>query len=70
METGGLNQMSNFEEMSIKELKEYLKHNQGNTKAFHVLMDKLNTRPNQQIYSANEVDKLEELIANNDSKNS
>lgn len=70
MGIGGLNQMSNFKEMSIKELKEYLKHHQGNTEAFHVLMDKLNARPNQQIYSANEVDKLEELIAKNDSKNS
>lgn len=70
METGGLNQMSNFEEMTIKQLKEYLKHNQGDTEAFHTLMDKLNARPNQQIYSPNEVDKLEELIANNDSKNS
>ena len=70
MGTGGLSQMSNFEEMSIKELKEFLKHNQGNTEAFLVLMDKLNARPNQQIYSPNEVDKLEELIANNDSKNS
>lgn len=62
--------MNNFEEKNIKELKEYLKHHQGDTEAFHVLMDKLNARPNQQIYSANEVDKLEELIANNDSKNS
>lgn len=70
MGIGGLSQMSNFEKMSIKELKEYLKHHQGDTEAFHVLMDKLNARPNQQIYSANEVDKLEELIANNDSKNS
>lgn len=70
METGGLSQMSNFEEMSIKQLKEFLKYNQGNTEAFHTLMDKLNARPNQQIYSANEVDKLEELIANNDSKTS
>lgn len=60
--------MSNFEDMSIKQLKAYLKENQGDTEAFHVLMDKLNARPNQQIYSPSEVDKLEELIANNDSK--
>ena len=53
---------SNFQNMSIAELKAYLKHNQGNTEAFHALMDKLNARPNQQIYSADEIYKLGELI--------
>lgn len=53
---------SNFQNMSIAELKAYLKHNQGDTEAFHALMDKLNARPNQQIYSADEIYKLGELI--------
>ncbi|MGF1674301.1 MAG: hypothetical protein ACFCUV_11550 [Rivularia sp. (in: cyanobacteria)] len=53
---------SNFEHMSIQELKAYLKEHQGNTEAFHVLMDKLNANPNQQLYQPDEIDKLEELI--------
>lgn len=56
--------------MRIEQLKAYLKKNQGETKAFHVLMDKLNAKPNQQIYGANEIEKLGELISSNDSKTS
>jgi len=48
--------------MSIEQLKPYLKQNQGDTEAFHVLMDKLNARPNQKIYSASEINKLGEMI--------
>ncbi|MEM6400714.1 MAG: Uma2 family endonuclease [Cyanobacteria bacterium P01_D01_bin.116] len=54
--------MSNFQHMSIGQLKAYLKSNQGDTEAFHVLMDKLNANPNPQIYSASEIEKLGELI--------
>ncbi|MEM6754205.1 MAG: hypothetical protein AAF630_14670 [Cyanobacteria bacterium P01_C01_bin.38] len=54
--------------MSIRQLKAYLKSNQGNTEAFHVLMDKLNARPNQNIYSADDIDKLGELINGKDKK--
>ncbi len=54
--------MSDFQQMSIEQLKAYLKQNQGDTEAFHVLMDKLNARPNQKIYSAYEINKLGEMI--------
>ncbi|MGB3655175.1 MAG: hypothetical protein WBA41_28770 [Rivularia sp. (in: cyanobacteria)] len=54
--------MNDFQNMSIKQLKTYLKTNQGDTEAFHVLMDKLNAKPNQKLYSADEIDKLGELI--------
>ena len=54
--------------MSVEQLKAYLKENQGDTEAFHVLMDKLNAKPDQQIYGANEIEKLGELISSNDSK--
>jgi hypothetical protein len=54
--------MSYFQNMSIEQLKAYLKYNQGDTEAFHILMDKLNTRPNQKIYSASEINKLGEMI--------
>ncbi len=54
--------MNDFQNMSIKQLKAYLKTNQGDTEAFHVLMDKLNARPNQKLYSPDEIDKLGELI--------
>ena len=54
--------MRDFKSMSIQELKAYLKTNQGDTEAFHVLMDKLNAKPNQQTYSPDEIDKLGELI--------
>ena len=62
--------MSDFKSMSVEQLKAYLKKNQGDTEAFHVLMDKLNAKPNQQIYGGNEIEKLGELISNNDSKSS
>lgn len=58
---------NNFQHMSIGQLKAYLKENQQDTEAFHVLMDKLNSRPNQQIYSADEIDKLGELIKRSNS---
>ncbi len=61
--------MSDFQNMSIEQLKAYLKHNQGDTEAFHVLMDKLNARPNQKIYSASEIHKLGEIIESIGSKN-
>ncbi len=54
--------MSDFQNMSIDQLKAYLKHNQADTEAFHTLMDKLNANPNQRIYSAEEINKLGELI--------
>lgn len=54
--------MNDFQNMSIKQLKAYLNTNQGDTEAFHVLMDKLNARPNQKLYSPDEIDKLGELI--------
>ncbi|MDY6897126.1 MAG: Uma2 family endonuclease [Cyanobacteriota bacterium] len=54
--------MSDFQHMSIGQLKAYLKSNQGDTEAFHVLMDKLNANPNPEIYSASEIEKLGELI--------
>ncbi|BAZ17621.1 hypothetical protein NIES4071_95010 [Calothrix sp. NIES-4071] len=54
--------MSDFQNMSIDQLKAYLRHNQGDTEAFHVLMDKLNAQPNQKIYSASEINKLGEII--------
>lgn len=54
--------MSNFEHMSIQELKAYLKEHQGDTEAFYMLMDKLNANPNQQLYRPDEIDKLGELI--------
>lgn len=54
--------MSDFQDMSIDQLKAYLKQNQGDTEAFHVLMDKLNAKPNQKIYNADEINKLGEMI--------
>jgi hypothetical protein len=62
--------MSNFQHMTIEQLKTYLKHNQRDTEAFYVLMDKLNAKPNQKIYSADEIEKLGELISSHDSKSS
>ena len=60
--------MNDFQNMSIKELKTYLKFNQGHTEAFHALMDKLNAKPNQKIYSGDDIDKLGELINGKDKK--
>lgn len=60
--------MNDFQNMSIKQLKAYLKTNQGDTEAFHLLMDKLNAKPNQKLYNADEIDKLGELIKSKDKK--
>ncbi len=62
--------MNDFQHMTIEQLKTYLKNNQGDTEAFYILMDKLNAKPNQQIYSADEIEKLEGLISNHNSKTS
>jgi hypothetical protein len=62
--------MSHFQHMTIEQLKAYFKHNQRDTEAFYVLMDKLNAKPNQKIYSADEIEKLGELISSHDTKSS
>jgi hypothetical protein len=54
--------------MNVEQLKAYLKHNQSDTEAFYALMDKLNSKPNQKIYSADEIEKLGELISSDDSR--
>lgn len=59
--------MNNFQQMTIEQLKAYLKLNQTDTEAFYVLMDKLNAKSNQKIYAADEIEKLGELIRNHNS---
>jgi arsenate reductase-like glutaredoxin family protein len=68
MVSGSL-KMNDFKSMTIKELKAYLRKNQGDTEAFHILMDKLSQSPNKSIYSPEEIDKLGDLI-NQNSKSS
>lgn len=55
--------MSDYQNMSIAELKAFLKNNQDNTEAFHALMDKLDANPNPQIYGADEIDKFREFMS-------
>ncbi|MBE9207957.1 hypothetical protein IQ244_15775 [Nostoc sp. LEGE 06077] len=52
----------NFAAMSKSELKAYLLKHRNDTEAFHALMDKITSEPNQTFYTFEEVEKLEELI--------
>ncbi|BAY14813.1 hypothetical protein NIES2109_40430 [Nostoc sp. HK-01] len=52
----------NFAAMSKSELKAYLLKHRNDTEAFHALMDKITSEPNQTFYTVEEVEKLEELI--------
>jgi hypothetical protein len=52
----------NFSAMSKSELKAYLLKNRNDTKAFHALMDKITSEPNQTFYTVEEVEKLQEII--------
>ncbi len=52
----------NFALMSKSELKAYLLEHRNDAEAFHTLMDKIASEPNQKFYTVEEVGKLEELI--------
>jgi hypothetical protein len=52
----------NFAAMSKSELKAYLLKHRNDTEAFHALMDKITSEPNQTFYTIEEVGKLQEII--------
>lgn len=52
----------NFATMSKSELKAYLLKHRNDTEAFHALMDKITSEPNQRFYTLEEAGKLQELI--------
>ncbi|MEH2141936.1 DUF6887 family protein [Nostoc sp.] len=52
----------NFAAMSKSELKAYLLEHRNDAEAFHALMDKIASEPNQTFYTVEEVGKLQELI--------
>ncbi|MBN3940785.1 MAG: hypothetical protein V7L21_30285 [Nostoc sp.] len=52
----------NFAAMSKSQLKAYLLEYRNDTEAFHALMDKITSEPNQTFYTVEEVGKLQELI--------
>ncbi|MBW4645159.1 MAG: hypothetical protein KME23_19570 [Goleter apudmare HA4340-LM2] len=54
----------NFAAMSKSELKAYLIKHRNDTEAFHVLMDKIASEPNQTFYTVEEAGKLQEFIEN------
>ncbi|QLE56792.1 hypothetical protein [Nostoc sp. TCL26-01] len=52
----------NFAAMSKSELKAYLLKYRNDTEAFHALMDKITSEPNQTFYTVEEAGKLQKLI--------
>ncbi|MBW4597599.1 MAG: hypothetical protein KME46_33045 [Brasilonema angustatum HA4187-MV1] len=52
----------NFSAMSKSELKRYLLDNRNDTEAFHALMDKINSEPDQRFYTVDEANLLQDLI--------
>jgi hypothetical protein len=48
--------------MSKSELKAYLIKHRNDTEAFHALMDKITSEPNQTFYTVEEAEKLQEII--------
>ncbi|AFY49886.1 hypothetical protein Nos7524_4116 [Nostoc sp. PCC 7524] len=52
----------NFAAMSKSELKAYLLKHRNDTEAFHALMDKITSEPNQTFYTVEEAEKLQEII--------
>ncbi|MBR8832915.1 MAG: hypothetical protein DSM106950_02435 [Stigonema ocellatum SAG 48.90 = DSM 106950] len=52
----------NFEQMSKSELKTYLREHPDDNQAFHALMDKIKAQPSSEIYSIEDIDRLEDLI--------
>lgn len=59
----------NFATMTKPELKAYLLEHRNDTEAFHALMDKVTSEPNQQFYTLEEADKLQELVQRRRSTN-
>ncbi|AUT03842.1 hypothetical protein CLI64_27520 [Nostoc sp. CENA543] len=51
-----------FAKMNKSELKAYLLKHRNDTEAFHALMDKITSEPNQKFYTVEEAGKLQELI--------
>lgn len=52
----------NFEQMSKSELKTYLREHANDIQAFHALMDKIKAQPTKEIFSIEDIDRLEDLI--------
>ena len=52
----------NFAAMNKSQLKAYLLEHRNDAEAFHALMDKIASEPNQTFYTVEEVGKLQELI--------
>ncbi|QLE54452.1 hypothetical protein [Nostoc sp. TCL26-01] len=52
----------NFAAMSKSDLKAYLLKNRNDTEAFHALMDKITSEPNQTFYTVEEAGKLQQII--------
>jgi hypothetical protein len=56
METGGLLMKTNFDNMTIKELKKYILENRNDQEAFHIFMERIDAQPVDKIYTADDLD--------------
>jgi hypothetical protein len=53
---------TNFQLMTIQELKAYLLEHRNDTEAFHALMDKIKTGTNLDFYSIADANRFPELL--------
>lgn len=62
METGGLFMKSEFHQMTIKELKQFVLTHRQDQEAFQALMKRVDEQPQQQIYGEVDAAEFRELV--------
>ncbi|NEP10060.1 MAG: hypothetical protein F6K14_07550 [Symploca sp. SIO2C1] len=59
---GGLLMRSDFQTMTMQELKKYVLEHRNNQAAFHALMERIDAQPQDQIYGEVDTEKFAELL--------
>ena len=53
---------TNFQNMTIKELKKYILEHREDQEAFYIFMDKIDAKSSDRIYDSNDIEKFSELF--------
>ncbi len=62
MEIGGLSMKSDFQMMTMGELKKYVLEHRNDQEAFQALMDRIDTQPQDQVYGEVDAEEFSTLL--------
>lgn len=69
MEIGDLSMKSNFENMTLTELKKYVLEHRNDQVAFQVLMDRVDAQPVEKVYGEVDPDQFSALLEQYQARN-